>query len=188
MKQVINGYKQQLAELIHQMDETVIEDIILTIEKMAANNGKCYVIGNGGSAATASHMVNDLGTGLSRRNIRNFNVEALADNVSVCTALANDVGYDNIFYMQLRNKLSARDLLIAISCSGNSPNVVNAVKYAKSIQCQVIGMTGFNGGRLKELADLNFHVQTEIGEYGLVEDIHMMLNHVIYTYFIRQGN
>lgn len=85
---------------------------------------------------------------------------------------------------QLKNKLTKDDLLIAISCSGNSANIVKAVEYAKTVGAKVIGMTGFEGGKLKEISDIKFHINTTKGEYGLVEDMHMILDHIIYSYYI----
>ena len=110
------------------MDVDAVAEIINALENV---KGKIYVIGNGGSAATASHMVNDLGAGLRRRKIRSFDVESLSDNTPVCTALANDIGYKNVFYMQLKDRITPDDILIAISCSGNSKNITKAVKYSK---------------------------------------------------------
>jgi D-sedoheptulose 7-phosphate isomerase len=129
-------------------------------------------------------MVNDLGVGLARREIRYFDIESLSDNTSVCSALANDIGYEYIFSMQLKNKIKQNDILIAISCSGNSANIINAVKYAKEQQSTIIGLTGFDGGELKKLSDINYHIQTNKNEYGLVEDLHMIFDHIIYTYYI----
>ena len=129
-------------------------------------------------------MVNDLGVGLSRRNIRNFDIESLSDNTAVCTALANDVGYENIFYYQLIEKITSDDILLAISCSGNSENIIKAVKYANEKNATVIGFTGFDGGELKSLSNISLHVQTEKNQYGVVEDLHMIFNHIIYSYFI----
>ena len=129
-------------------------------------------------------MANDLTVGLKLRDIRNFNVESLSDNSSVCTAIANDIGYENIFYAQIKNQIKKDDVLMAISCSGNSANIVKAVKYAKEQDANIVGLTGFEGGKLKELSDINFHIPTSKGEYGLVEDVHMILDHIIYSYFI----
>ena len=158
-------------------------DIIKLLDE---NRGRIYIIGNGGSAATASHMVNDLGAGLRRRGIRSFDVESLSDNTSVCSALANDIGYENIFYMQLKNRLKKDDILIAVSCSGNSQNILKAARYANKKNAKVVGVTGFDGGELKKMSDINFHVATAKEEYGLVEDMHMILNHIIYSYYITQ--
>ena len=145
-----------------------------------------YILGNGGSSATASHMVNDLGTGLRRRDIINLDVVSLGDNSPVVTAIANDIGYENIFYMQMKGLINPKDVILAISCSGNSPNIVKAVEYAKEQGCKIIGVTGFDGGKLKELANIKFHVEAPKGEYGLVEDVHMILDHIIYSYYIQK--
>lgn len=187
MKFFFTQYKNQLKKLIDTIDNDIILEIITAIETSYNNGGKIYIIGNGGSAATASHMANDLGVGLKRRNIRSFNVESLVDNVAVCTALANDIGYENIFYMQLKNKIGKNDVLIAISCSGNSRNIIKAIDYAKENNTKIIGITGFDGGELKRKSDINFHVQTQKNQYGLVEDVHMILDHMLYTYFIEQS-
>lgn len=184
MKQFVSNYKKNLISLIEAIDDNVIYQIKKTIENVYSKNGRIYILGNGGSAATASHMVNDLGVGLARRAIMYLNIESLTDNNSVCTALANDIGYENIFYMQLKNRLNPNDLIIAFSCSGNSPNIIKTVEYAKSCGITIVGITGFDGGKLKELSDINFHVETEIGNYGQVEDIHMILDHILYSYFI----
>ncbi len=143
-------------------------------------------MGNGGSAATASHMANDFSVGLKLRDIRNFNVQSLSDNTPVCSAIANDIGYENVFYAQLKHKLKPQDVVIAISCSGNSENIIKASRYAKEVGASLIGMTGFDGGELKALSDVNFHIKTDQGEYGLVEDAHMILDHVIYNYYVSQ--
>lgn len=179
--------KDYIGKLKNLLDEVSIDDIkkiINSFDETAKNNGTIYVIGNGGSAATASHMANDLHIGLKTRGIRQFNVISLADNHSVGTAIANDVGFENLFYMQIRDVIKAQDLLIAISCSGNSENITKAVKYAKEQNTTVIGLTGFDGGELKELSDINCHINTNKGEYGLVEDMHMILDHIIYSYYI----
>jgi D-sedoheptulose 7-phosphate isomerase len=183
----ILGYVNKLKHLLDNIDIKSIEKIIDLLEETQKNNANVYVIGNGGSSATASHMANDLNIGLKRRNIRKFNVISLADNSAVTTAIANDIGYENIFYMQLENVINEKDLLIAISCSGNSPNIIKATKYAKEKDATVIGCTGFLGGELKEISDVQFHVDTPAGEYGLVEDVHMILDHIIYSYFIELG-
>lgn len=181
MKKFAKKYIKQLISALQNSNIEAIEEIITLLDK---TKGKVYIIGNGGSAATASHMVNDLGVGLKRRNIKNLQVQSLSENSSVCTALANDIGYKNIFYMQLKDKITKDDILIAISCSGNSKNIIKVVKYAKKRGAKVIGLTGFNGGKLKKFADINFHVATKKGEYGIVEDMHSIVNHIIYSYYI----
>ena len=150
--------------------------------------GTVYIIGNGGSAATASHMANDLSIGLKRREKLTLNVVSLADNISVTSAIANDTGYENIFYLQLKDILKPNDIVIAISCSGNSPNIIKAVEYSKEINSTVIGLTGFDGGKLKKLSDIKLHIQSEKNEYGLVEDVHLILNHILFSYFQKEDN
>ena len=174
--------------LLKNIDPAVINEIILAIEKTIKLKSKIYVLGNGGSSATASHMVNDLGVGLRRRNIINVDVVSLADNTPVVSAIANDIGFENIFYMQIQGLINPQDVILAISCSGNSPNIVKAVNYAKNEGCTIIGVTGFDGGKLQKLSDINFHVATHSGEYGLVEDMHMILDHIIYSYYIAKGS
>jgi len=183
----IDNYTNDLITLLQNIDKDVVLSIVNVLERTASLNSKVYILGNGGSAATASHMVNDLGVGLKRRDIAKFNVVSLADNTPVCSAIANDIGYENIFYMQLKDVLTKDDVVIAISCSGNSTNILKAVKYANDVGTKVIALTGFDGGKLKNLSDINFHVQTNNEEYGLVEDMHMILDHIIYSYYIQKG-
>ncbi len=184
----VKSYKSHLIDLINNIDSSVIEAIINAIETTVQKKSRIYILGNGGSSATASHMVNDLGAGLRRRGIINLDVVSLADNTPVITAIANDIGYDNIFYMQMEGLLNPEDLVIAISCSGNSPNIIKAIQYAKKQGCKLVGVTGFDGGLLKEISDINFHVDVEKGQYGLVEDVHMILDHIIYSYYNGKKN
>jgi D-sedoheptulose 7-phosphate isomerase len=188
MNNFLKSYVTRLKLLLDQVDHNTVNSIVECLEKTIVNKSRIYIMGNGGSAATASHMVNDLGAGLRRRNIKNFDVISLADNVAVTTAIANDIGYENIFYMQLEGLLKPEDLIIAISCSGNSPNIVKAVEYAQEIGSTIIGITGFDGGDLKKLSDINFHIEAPSGEYGLVEDMHMILDHIIYSYYIHESS
>jgi len=183
----VSDYKSRLVKMIEYIDGGTVSDIVTAFEKTLLHKSKIYVIGNGGSAATASHWVNDFAIGLKRRKINSYNMISLADNSAVCTAIANDIGYENIFLAQLQNILDPDDLILAISCSGNSPNIVNAVKYAREIGATVVGCTGFDGGQLYQLSDVKFHVPAPNGEYGLVEDIHMILDHIIYSYYVQKG-
>jgi len=181
-----NRYISSVKKQLDLIDHGVISTIINKINYCRDVDSTIYVIGNGGSAATASHMQNDLGVGLKRRGVLDVNITSLCDNLAVMTALANDIGYENIFYAQLKNKIKKEDFLIAISCSGNSINIIKAVQYAQKFGATVLGMTGFDGGKLKELSDINYHIETKKEEYGLVEDLHMMLDHMIYTYYIEK--
>ena len=182
----IKDYISRLIKILEKVDISPIEEILSLLEKMDNSGNTIYVIGNGGSAATASHMANDFGTGLKRRDLKNLNIVSLADNTSVVTAIGNDIGFENIFYMQIKDVIKAEDVLLAISCSGNSPNLIKAVRYAKTLGTKIVSLTGFDGGELKEISDINYHVPTENGEYGLCEDMHMIFDHIIYSYFTRE--
>jgi len=184
----VDGYVLRLKALLDSVDGSIISKIISELEETLNKKSRIYILGNGGSSATASHMVNDLGAGLRRREIRNFDVTSLGDNSPVVTAIANDIGFENSFYMQMKGLLSPDDIVIAISCSGNSPNIIKAVDYAKGLGCNIIGVSGFGGGYLKKVSDINFHVDAPEGEYGLVEDVHMILDHIIYSYYIQRGS
>lgn len=186
IKPFVVDYLTRLKSIIDHIDPEVINQIVKLLEETIKNKSKIYVIGNGGSSATASHMVNDLGAGLRRRDIINFDVQSLGDNSPVVTAIANDIGYENIFYMQMKGLVKPSDLIIAISCSGNSPNIINAVDYSRKLGCKIIGITGFDGGHLSKVSDVNFHVNAPKNEYGLVEDAHMILDHIIYSYYIQR--
>jgi len=178
-------YLSRLKLILDEIDPEVISNIIAALEETIENKSRIYILGNGGSSATASHMVNDLGVGLRRRAIINFDVASLGDNSPVVTAIANDIGYENIFYMQMQGLLKKEDLIIAVSCSGNSANIVKAVNYAADLGCKIIGLTGFNGGHLREVSDISFHINASEGDYGLVEDADMILDHIIYSYYIQ---
>lgn len=178
------AYLDYLASCFAGIDcEEIAAFVELLIE--ARETGRSvFFIGNGGSAATASHFANDIAVGTRTDGDRPFRAISLTDNVAVMTALANDEGYDRIFVDQLKVLMRDGDPLVAISASGNSPNVVSAVDYAKSRGATVVGLTGFDGGKLKERADISLHVQTAKGEYGPVEDMHMIFDHLIGSYLI----
>lgn len=184
MNKFVDSYLDKLAVALSKVSRDEVAKIVERLDEAEKEKGTIYIIGNGGSAATASHMANDLSAGLRLREIRNFQVVSLADNSSTCTAIANDVGFENIFYVQLKPVLKPQDVLIAISCSGNSPNIMKAVNYAKAEKVTVIGLTGFDGGELKAASDINYHVATERGEYGIVEDAHMILDHMLFSYYV----
>tara|TARA_B110000263_G_C15269960_1_gene492998 strand:+ start:1008 stop:1574 length:567 start_codon:yes stop_codon:yes gene_type:complete len=186
IKPFVLDYITRLKIILDNIDSSVVSDIIDLLEQTIVNKSRIYIIGNGGSSATASHMVNDLGAGLRRRDIVNFDVASLGDNSPVVSAIANDIGYENIFYMQMKGLINPSDIIIAISCSGDSPNIVKAVDYAQGIGCKVVGVTGFKGGYLKSMSDVSFHIDAPKNEYGLVEDTHMILDHIIYSYYIQK--
>lgn len=181
-------YLAYLTELMKQVDVKVVEQIIDTFLKTLERDKVIYFIGNGGSAVTASHFANDIGIGTQGNGSKPFKVISLVDNLAVLTAISNDESYDNIFIRQLEAILQPKDVLVALSVSGNSPNVLKAVRYAKVIGAKTIGCTGFNGGTLHKIADISFHIPTPRGEYGPVEDLFMILDHLIYSYLRLERN
>jgi D-sedoheptulose 7-phosphate isomerase len=145
------------------------------------NAQQVFTLGNGGSASTASHMAADLSKNTIGANMSRFRVVSLNDNQALLTALANDVGYENVFSEQLKNLIRPGDLLIAISASGNSPNVLKAIRYAQSQCAEVVGILGFEGGEAMRLVDLSIVVPCD--HYGIVEDVHLIINHILVDYF-----
>jgi D-sedoheptulose 7-phosphate isomerase len=145
------------------------------------NGQQVFTLGNGGSASTASHMAADLAKNTISANMRRFRVLSLNDNQSLLTALANDLGYQNVFSEQLKNLIRPGDLLIALSASGNSPNVIKAIRYAQGQCAEVVGILGFQGGEAASLADVSIIVPSE--HYGIVEDVHLIINHILVDHF-----
>lgn len=185
--QHIQQYLTDLRTALDALDPEQIKAARDCVARVRDRGGQLFLCGNGGSAATASHLANDLGKGASygRKGPR-FRVTALTDNIPWITALANDVGYEVIFAEQLRNLGQPGDVLLAISGSGNSPNILEAVKVAREIGIEVIGWTGFGGGKLAGLSDLA--IVADSHHMGRVEDVHTILMHVICYYFMEEGD
>lgn len=182
VQQFAEGYFDYIAQLLKQIDTGKIGEFISELETARDNHSTVFFIGNGGSAATASHMVNDLGFGSRTHVDPPFRVLSLADNVAAITAVANDTGYDNVFLRQLQMYYKPGDKLVAISASGNSPNLLQAASWVKEQSGKVISLLGFDGGKLDKISDVSIIVKTPKGEYGPVEDVHMILDHLIYTW------
>ena len=181
-KQFSIKYVEYLTEILKTLNFETIEIIIEKFLETTEKGSTIYYIANGGSAATATHFANDISIGTYLNNHIPIKSVSLCDNLSVLTAVGNDYGYEDIFLKQLEVLLSKEDILLALSVSGNSENIIKAVNYAKSIGSITIGCTGFNGGELKSLVDINLHIPTYKGEYGPVEDVFMILDHIIYSY------
>lgn len=179
------GYFNYLKKVLDSIDAASINALEAELEAARAEGRTIFVAGNGGSAATATTMANDIGFDIIKKTgtPKPFKILALTDNSSVITAIANDVGYDNLFTSQLKIHYQAGDRLLVISASGNSPNVVNAAEWVKSQGGRIIGFLGFDGGKLKTICDTAIHVATEKGEYGPVEDAHLIMNHVLAHWF-----
>ncbi len=172
------AYLQYVGRLASRLDPQAIGQFIRRLLEAREASRTVFFLGNGGSAATASHFANDVGIG-TRATKRPFRAMSLTDNAAVMTAVANDDGYDQMFVRQLQVLMRPGDVVVAISASGNSPNVVEAVRYAREYGNAAIALTGFDGGRLRQLADLTIHVPTPAGEYGPVEDLHMIIDHLV---------
>ena len=166
-----------------KLDVEQINHALNLLQETLEKEGNIYIFGNGGSAATASHFVNDFNKGISEYTAKKFRFTCLNDNVSTLMAIANDIGYEEVFRFQLRGKLKENDIVIGISGSGNSPNVINAVEYARECGNKVIGLTGFSGGKLKELCDINLHV--DINSMQVTEDVHMFFDHLMMSIFYK---
>jgi D-sedoheptulose 7-phosphate isomerase len=177
----ITGYLNYLSQLFLRLDGQAIARFIAELETAYEQENTIFIAGNGGSASTASHMANDLGMDVLKKggSSKAFRALALTDNISMLTAISNDDGYDNTFVNQLRIHYRLGDRLIVISASGNSPNVVAAAKWVREQGGKVLGLTGFDGGKLQDLCDVLIHVNTPKGEYGPVEDVHMIMDHLI---------
>ena len=175
------GYLGYLAELLQALDTEAIGEVAELLVRAARSDRAIYLVGNGGSAATACHMANDLAAA-SRGAERGLRVQSLTADLAVITAIANDLGYDQVFVEQLRGRLRPGDVLIAISASGSSANVLRAVEYARAVGATAVGFTGFDGGALRDRVHLGVHVPTAPGDYGPVEDAHIALDHVLSSY------
>lgn len=185
-KAFINGYVGYLVTLLQQLDTNRIADCIEQLEEARQNENTIFVIGNGGSAATASHVGNDFGLAVLKKTNKQVNKSyralALTDNISVISAIGNDSSFDDVFLDQLKVHYRKGDKLIVISASGNSPNLVKAAQWFKEQGGVVIGWLGFDGGKLAEIAQIPVVVKTPKGEYAPVEDIHLIINHIIVTW------
>ena len=176
------NYFDYLKVLIDKLSIENVSKFIELILETREHNKTIFFIGNGGSASTASHFVNDISLG-SRQFEKPFRAISLCDNQAVITAIGNDDGYENIFLQQLQTQAKAGDVLVAISASGNSPNIIKAINWAKDNDLTTVGLSAFDGGMLAKLSNLNIHVPTKIGEYGPAEDLHMVICGLVGSFF-----
>ena len=179
----IQEYINLEIDVLKQLDITKINDALNLLNETRLKGGRIYICGNGGSSATASHFQNDFNKGVSEYIDLPFRFHCLNDNIATLMAIANDIGFEEIFRFQLRGNLEPNDILVAISGSGNSANVINAVEYAKQQGNKIIGLTGFSGGKLKDLSDISLHVP--IDSMQVTEDIHMIFDHLMMSIFYK---
>ncbi|VDG69858.1 phosphoheptose isomerase [Clostridium carnis] len=180
-RSAIKTYLETEIEVINNLDVDSINEAMNAIMEAYEAKKRIYIFGNGGSSATASHYQNDFNKGISEYVENKFKFQCLNDNIATLMAIANDIGFEEVFRFQLKNNLEEGDIIIAISGSGNSKNVINAVDYAKSQGNKIIGLTGFDGGKLKEMSDISLHAP--INSMQITEDIHMIFDHLIMSIF-----
>jgi D-sedoheptulose 7-phosphate isomerase len=181
VKEIASHYFQNLVKLFSSLDLDALGRTEQYLRDAGNRGATIYIAGNGGSAATASHWVNDLGKATKCSGALPMRVMSLSDNISWLTALANDEGYDRVFSGQLENFAASGDVLVVISASGNSPNLIKAVELARSRGVITLAFLGFDGGVLKNKVDDYLLLPTEKGAYGLVESGHSLLCHVLTT-------
>ena len=180
-------YFEYLNQVLLSIDTSSISSFVHTLLAARERGSTVFFVGNGGSASTASHFANDLSIGTYSPD-KPFRVTSLNDNIPVITAISNDFGYEDVFLRQLQVLSNPNDVLVAISASGNSSNLLKAVSYANSNSVETVGITSFDGGELKSLVNLSVHVPTNLKEYGPAEDAHMILDHLIGSYLMRFVN
>ncbi len=177
MSDPVDTYLIDLQDTLNQLPKAKIQEAIDLLIEARTERRQVFIMGNGGSASTATHFVCDLAKNTRHPDMPNFRVIGLTDNMAIFSALANDEGYENVFSQQLASFVEADDIVIGISASGNSANVLNAIELGNRMGAMTIGMTGFDGGRLRNMVDIDIHVPSDCIEH--VEDIHLMLEHLI---------
>jgi len=178
----LTDYIKRLNDILNSIEAEDLEKVISSIVTAFKNDNTVYVVGNGGSAATASHMQADFSFFVRYFTKFRPKIVALTDNVPIITAVGNDTSFENIFIEQMRGRFCEGDVLIAISASGNSMNLVKAAEYANERKGTSIAFVGFKGGKLKEVSGIAIYTPNKTGDYGPIEDVHMILNHVIVNY------
>ena len=180
----IDQYFEDLSAALSKTDRKGIEEMVETLVNAYKHEATIYICGNGGSAATASHIVCDFNKGISLHHDKKFRFVCLNDNVATMMAISNDICYDDIFLIQAEGRVRNGDVLIAVSGSGNSKNVLRVTEYFKDRGNTVIGLTGYSGGRLAELSDVSVHVP--VNDMQKTEDAHMSILHLCAQIIARQ--
>ncbi|HNQ68849.1 MAG TPA: SIS domain-containing protein [Bacteroidales bacterium] len=180
----IKAYQIKLNKLIDLIEVNEINNAISTIIKTFKNGNTLYICGNGGSAATASHMQADISFFIRYFTKYRPKVRSLTDNVPIITAVGNDTSFNDIFVEQLKGNFIAGDSIICISASGNSENVIKAAEYANNNGGHSIAFVGFEGGKLKDVASIAIFTPNPKGDYGPIEDVHMIISHILVNYLV----
>ena len=176
-----DDYVERLHTALTSLPRAKLTELGEILNRAYSNGKQVFTAGNGGSSSLASHMAADLAKNTIGPNMRRFRITSLNENAAIMTALANDLGYENVFSEQLMNVIRAGDVLIVVSASGNSPNIIKAIEYAQSQSAEIVGLLGFDGGRAAELSDLAIVVPS--WDYGIVEDVHLIVNHILVEHF-----
>ncbi|MFC1531337.1 SIS domain-containing protein [Gemmatimonadota bacterium] len=184
-RRIADDYLAEFQNLLDRIDLDGIARVVERLRGARDRGATIFVVGNGGSAATAAHLVNDLGKATKGSGRPPIRVMCLSDNVSWLTALANDEGYERVFTGQLENFARAGDVLILISASGSSPNLVDVAGYAQEHEVETIGILGFDGGKLKRTVDEVLWLESDVGSYGPVESGHTVICDILTTCLIR---
>lgn len=179
-------YGDYMQKLLSEIDIESVKRVVDSFLEARDKEKTIYFAGNGGSASTASHFAQDMSEVGRKIRGKGFRTQSINDNVSAVTAIGNDYGYDHVFSMQIQYNFDAGDVLVVISASGNSPNVIKAVELAKEKGGRTIALVGFDGGRLAQVCDQVIHIKSRKGEYGPVEDMHLILNHMIVSYLMME--
>ena len=183
-----DAYIKYLTLVLSKIDTNEISNFINILLDARNRDATIFFMGNGGSAATASHFANDIGIGTNAHKKKPFRVISLVDNSAVITAISNDDGYENVFSKQLQVLMKKGDVVVAISASGNSKNLIEAFKYAEKNGGITFGITAFDGGELKKKANHGIYITTGTNEYGPAEDAHMVIDHLVSAYLTRLIN
>lgn len=182
MKDFVADYREKLLATLNAVPADKVAEAIAWMNEVRDSGGRIFTCGNGGSASTASHFVCDMVKGASYKKPQRFKIMALTDSLPTITAYSNDVGYDCVFVEQLKNFAQPGDILLAISGSGNSPNVLQATEWANANGLKTIGLTGRDGGKLGKMTQLEINVGDP--HMGRIEDGHMIICHMMCYYFM----
>lgn len=180
MEEFVNNYVNNLKQVLDKLPREKIKKVADLLMEARAKDKKIFLMGNGGSAATASHMSCDLSKGTIVGDKKRFKVISLNDDIPLMTAWGNDEAFEKIFQEELQNLLEEGDVVLGITASGDSPDILKAIEYANSKNAVTVGLIGFGGGKLKEL--VNESVIVDSNSYQEVEDIHLILEHMITSY------
>ncbi len=176
-REQIKRYIEMEKKVLDSLSAESVSDVMNILEEARLKGKRIFICGNGGSASTSSHFECDFNKGVSYDQKIKYDFECLSDNVPMMMAIANDIGYHDIFVVPLRNKLKSGDVVIGISGSGNSENVVRALRYGNEAGAETIALVGYDGGKMKSVAKHNIHVNVD--NMQIVEDVHLILNHMM---------